>query len=45
VILLWNILYSKGYRTELNKKGRDERKEGHNIERKRLRRVEEDNGE
>jgi hypothetical protein len=26
--MMWNILYSKGYRAELNKKGRDKRKEG-----------------
>jgi len=45
VILLWNILYGKGYRTELNKTGQDTRKEGHNIERKSLRRVEDDGTE
>ena len=45
VILLWNSLYSKGYRTELNKIVQDTRKEGHNIERMSLRRVEDDRTE
>ena len=46
MILFWNILYSKGYGTELDKKKRhDRRKEGHNVERKSLRRVEDDGTE
>jgi hypothetical protein len=45
VILLWNTLYNKGYGTELNKTGRNKRKEGRNIERKSMRRVEDERTE
>lgn len=38
----WNILYSKGYRTELKEKEREKGSRGRNIERNSLRMMEDD---